>query len=225
MPPLSRFCLVLAVSCVGACTTLRDGTSSGASGATGTQDGGSSTDGSSNGDDASADTGKPVTGQTLAGPGPDGALPTGYCCTANSECRDRNCATIANGVRMCLNDCTSGTICAEDDTNYKCDIGTGVCNPQKPLACRPANAFIHGVKPLGACCTPTDTPADFMECSGGVCNAFDLAGSTSLNPYVCGKRCNVNADCRPSPGYVCVFGPYNQKTCAPQDFAKYTCTQ
>jgi hypothetical protein len=140
---------------------------------------------------------------TETGPGPHGALPSGYCCSSDDECRYRNCATI-NGSKMCADVCsgpgTSG--CDGDLAGFTC-VGAsasadGQCEPTSTTtACVPASKFVHGTKKLGACCTALHTGKNGNECEGGHCASF---GNIN-NPYICVNACASAADC---PGnYTC----------------------
>ena len=145
-------------------------------------------------DSASADSG----GAT--GPGPFGAMPTGYCCTKNEDCRFRNCATIG-GVQMCSDPCDTNDGC-NVKPGYTCVGATpqdsGRCEPTAPgTACIPAATFPRGGKKLGQCCTATHDANAGLECEGGQCGSF---GDVS-NPYICTNVCTKPADC---PGnYLC----------------------
>lgn len=134
------------------------------------------------------------------GPGPFGALPSGYCCTKNEDCRYRDCATIG-GMKMCTDPC---------DTNDGCNVlpgyacvgatpqDSGRCEPTAAgAACVPAASFSRGAKKLGQCCTATHDATAGLECEGGQCGAF---GDVS-NPFICTNACAKPADC---PGnYLC----------------------
>jgi hypothetical protein len=161
------------------------------------RDGGPSTtdpDGAAADKDA-ASSSEGSTAQT--GPGPLGALPSGYCCTSDAECRFRNCATI-NGTKMCADVCSSaGTSgCDGDLPGFTC-IGAGAstdghCEPTgTAVACVPASKYVRGSKKLGACCTALHTGKNGGECEGGHCSAF---GNVN-NPYICVNACTSTADC------------------------------
>jgi hypothetical protein len=158
------------------------------------------TDGATNSDASSVGEGS-AGGET--GPGPRGALPSGYCCTSDAECRFRNCATIG-GTKMCADVCSSaGTSgCDGDLPGFTC-VGAsasadGQCEPTSTTAaCVPASKFVHGTKKLGACCTALHTGKNGNECEGGHCSSF---GNIN-NPYICVNACASAADC---PGnYAC----------------------
>jgi hypothetical protein len=140
---------------------------------------------------------------TETGPGVHGALPSGYCCNADEECRFRNCATI-NGTKMCADVCSDpgASGCDGDLPGFTC-VGAssstdGRCEPTSTTAaCVPASKFVHGTKKLGACCTALHTGKNGNECEGGHCSAF---GDIN-NPYICINACESAADC---PGnYKC----------------------
>src|SRR5690349_19818303 len=60
-------------------------------------------------DAAASETGAADGGSVLpdrAGPGPHGSLPSGYCCSSDSECRYRHCVDVG-GAKTCLDECTN----------------------------------------------------------------------------------------------------------------------
>ena len=165
-----------------------------------------------------------VTGPDLAvgggnGPGPRGALPSGYCCTANDECRYRTCEVIA-GSRMCADSCYGNSSCTGLVAGFHCTgmNGTpGRCEPAGATACIPAAQFRWGGKKIGACCDATGDARAGTECEGGRCiSVGDVA-----NPFVCTHPCTSGADC---PGnWLCTVPPDGGKICIPLA-AKYTCS-
>jgi hypothetical protein len=148
------------------------------------------------------------------GPGPWGALPTGYCCASNADCRDRNCQAFG---------CTDE--CLDDDTcnalpGYHCVGATmfdpGTCQPvQMATACTPSSQFHYGGKKLGDCCVATHDGMSGLECEGGRC---DASGADS-NPYICTNVCTKAADC---PGNYLCLPLVNFKVCTPVS-DPYTC--
>lgn len=152
------------------------------------------------GDASSAQDGASGDSSDGAGPGAFGALPSGYCCTKNDDCRYRNCATIS-GVAMCADPCETNDGC-NIKPGYTC-VGanaqeTGRCEPTTPgAACIPASSFPLGTKKLGQCCTATHDANAGLECEGGHCGAF---GDIS-NPYICTNVCSKPADC--AGNYLC----------------------
>jgi hypothetical protein len=153
----------------------------------GDQDGAASKDAASSRDGSAS-------GET--GPGPRGALPSGYCCTSDDECRYRNCATI-HGSKMCADACEgSGTSsCDGNLPGFTCEGSSpsagGQCEPPAAATCVPASQFVHGTKKLGACCTALHTGEAGNECEGGHCSSFGAVN----NPYICVNACASAADC------------------------------
>jgi hypothetical protein len=158
----------------------------------------------------------------MTGPGPFGALPSGYCCTSKNDCRTRNCVS-ANGSMMCADDCAVDTDCTGTGLlpGFQC-VGAnssmnGACLPSSTAAtCTPASQFKLGTKGLGACCLATHNGAAGLECIGGHCSGWN---STS-NPYECTNVCTNDVDC-PGPYYCINVGTYS--VCAPQSPDMYTC--
>lgn len=169
-------------------------------------------------DATSAFDGAPPTGGT--GPGPWGALPTGYCCTGDEQCRYRRCVD-SGGGRMCADECHSDDPCQGGLPGFHC-VGAstgkaGLCLPQSAAntSCVPADQFKYGKKKLGGCCVATHDGRAGAECEGNHCGAF---GELS-NPFICTHVCAKAADC---PGnYICTPVAH-YSICAP--LAKtYTC--
>jgi len=138
--------------------------------------------------------GAPAEQGAPTGPGPWGALPTGYCCTSDEQCRFRACREF-NGIRMCVDDCSHLGGCQGHLAGFTCEGAPwGQCAPIAPdQACVPAHTFPGGPKELGACCTATRDGAAGLECEGGRCVAF---GDQS-NPFFCSRVCSKPADCPP----------------------------
>lgn len=154
-----------------------------------------------------------------SGPGPMGALPTGYCCTGDDQCRHRSCRDFS-GVRMCSDPCHSDSACEGNLPGFHCadpDAGERHCAPKTPgLACRPAQQFTYGGKGLGACCVATHDNRAGLECLSGRC----VAWGDNSNPYYCASPCGKPSDC---PGaYVCFSTP-TSAVCKPSA-ETYTCT-
>ncbi len=186
----------------------------------GDDDGGSSTgDGGGGGGGTfdAAGAGYAVEG---TGPGPHGALPTGFCCTSDDECRGRKCADFG-GVKTCSDTCSSDDMC-NAVPGYAC-IGAsasadGHCQPKATgTACIPAVNYLRGAKTLGACCTATHDGKNGFECQGGHCDAF----LDENQPYICTQACTKASDC---PGaYDCLPVTDSYAVCAPQATTSYTC--
>lgn len=149
---------------------------------------------------ADADGGSDAAGNFATGPGPWGALPTGYCCTDDAQCRYRDCRTIGP-ARMCSDVCETDDSCAAHP-GFHCvgadQTHAGHCEPVVPgAACTPQVQFQRGSKPLGACCTAGHDGRTGLDCEGGLCYGF---GAVS-NPYICVNQCSQAKDC---PGnYMC----------------------
>jgi len=152
------------------------------------------------------------------GPGPYGALPSGYCCQSDLDCRYRSCVDI-NGSKMCSDPCQSDDGCAGRISGLTCNQTSGRCEPDSPTAtCVDAATFPYGAKGLGACCIATHDGWAGFECQGNHCGAFgDLS-----NPYICTQVCYKPADC---PGaFNCLSTGYGYGLCAPEA-PTYSCTK
>jgi hypothetical protein len=153
------------------------------------------------------------------GPGPFGALPSGYCCAQNSECRSRNCISV-RGMQVCADDCFGDDNCAGGLKSMTC-VGAsasepGRCEIAAPALCIPSKAFELGTGKLGACCTPTGDVTSGSECLGGHC----AATGTDTNPYVCSNICSTRRDC---PGaYLCAQITALRSECV-HEASVYTC--
>jgi hypothetical protein len=135
------------------------------------------------------------------GPGPLGALPTGYCCASDDDCRNRNCIQL-KGASFCADSCQASVACASTIGTFVCVGATGLdvgqCEPAAdPFTCVAASSFRYGKKASGACCTPLYSGLNGLECMGGQCSSF---GSTT-NPWVCTNACSTSANC--PGGYFC----------------------
>lgn len=152
------------------------------------------------------------------GPGPFGALPTGYCCSDDSECRNRHCVAVA-GTKMCLDVCSVDSTCTRRDLAFKCDSPSqfedGLCQPPTPtFTCIPQARFERGSRKVGECCAATGDGNSGEECDGNSCIAKGINGD--IGPFVCSHWCELTKDC-PS-GTVC--SPF--KSCEPANFP-YVC--
>ena len=148
------------------------------------------------------------------GPGAHGALPSGYCCSDDTECRGRRCAETTPGNRMCLDECRAQETCERYAVTFTCDAPArgeeGYCQPPTGFACIPAAQFGRGTRETGGCCTPTFDGRAGEECEGNLCIAL------GDGPFVCTHRCDTTKDC--PGGYIC--GPFG--TCMPANTG-YTC--
>ncbi len=168
----------------------------------------------------------PVDGSTPVGvgptgPGPFGALPNGYCCTDETQCRSRQCLD-GPGGKMCRDRCSTADGCLATAGAFTCEA-TGadprerLCAPKAGTQCIPGAQFARGAKKLGDCCTATHDANAGLECEGGSCASFGAAG----NPYICYQACSKPSDC-PGP-YMCAFGSYDFKICVPESGQSLTC--
>lgn len=171
------------------------------------------------GGDAAADA-----NDSLRGPGTHGSLPSGYCCTANSECRYRRCVdtTDAGGTgKMCLDECFDTLFCTRPDITFSCEqpmpSARGLCKPPAGFACIPAQQFVRGTLPPGACCNGGSPAMNdgtaASACEGNQCTA------TGNGPLVCTNRCSVQADC--PGGFVCNDSGTSKACVRPTE--SYTC--
>lgn len=165
----------------------------------------SASDGGGGGDDGSASdattdatsdaTGDATTDAGIVGPGPLGALPSGYCCASDADCRSRQCVTFGSGGAMCVDGCHSDRACQGVLPNLRCGLALNRCEPVTPdAACVPADQFRLGTLPTGSCCAATNDSRSGTECLGGRCVAF----GPETNPFFCTQVCVRHDDC-PAP--------------------------
>lgn len=131
------------------------------------------------------------------GPGPLGALSTGYCCTADTECRSRRCISYGPTSAGCSDPCLGDGDCnGPVITGMMCDPTSRVCVPANTSgACLAEDVFVWGHKKIGDCCDATGaTPGS--DCEGGWC-----IGVGAANPTFCTQGCDDASPC-PS-GYGC----------------------
>jgi hypothetical protein len=127
-------------------------------------------------------------GGGVTGPGPFGALPAGYCCNVDDDCRYRKCVDYG-GVKMCSDECDSDDGC-NTGQNMKCSASYW-CEPSGTPSCIPANQFTVGTKKIGACCVATGDGHSGEECESNRCVAFgDLS-----NPFICTQPCTKQGGC------------------------------
>jgi hypothetical protein len=157
----------------------------------------------------------------LTGPGPHGSLPSGYCCTADTECRYRHCVDVGSGNKMCLDECENPEFCTRPGFTFTCPSkaagGDGLCKAPAGFACLAASTFTRGSKPPGACCNAgvggTNDGTAGSACEGNQCTSSDD------NPLVCTHRCEFAGDC--PGGFECAkLG--SSKACLPTA-SPYTC--
>jgi hypothetical protein len=164
------------------------------------------------GSDAQALDAAAEVGSGRTGPGPHGALSSGFCCTSNAECRDRDCVDFGGGVRMCADACRAPEACQGRLSGLACVIPDGGfegrCEPvASGTACVPASQFEYGPKKLGQCCDQTFDGRNGWQCEGNRCGQF------GADPPMCTHTCDVPADC--PGGYMCAPVADNYKVCAP----------
>jgi hypothetical protein len=139
-----------------------------------------------------------LTAPPQSGPGPLGALPAGFCCNSDEECRSRACISQSVGPKYCSELCDADPVCSVWNSSFHCDPGTGVCAPiAVPYNCRPANEYAYGTKPLGACCASGFSMSG-QECLGGLCEST----GNPANPFYCTQGCDGKTPC--PGGYSCV---------------------
>jgi hypothetical protein len=127
----------------------------------------------------------------LTGPGPLGALPNGYCCTGNGDCRSRECG--AN--QGCLDRCFMVNECALYLPGSVCNVQTGFCSPPSMSTCLDSSTYQRGALPTGACCSGGAGSGD--ECAGGFCIGLGFSNF----PYYCSQGCTTNEPC--PAGFAC----------------------
>jgi hypothetical protein len=146
------------------------------------------------------------------GPGPLGALPAGFCCTADLECRSRRCFQVGTGPKFCSDECRSDDVCNTWGGAFVCEMTQGECLPaQQTYSCLDPSTYNYGTKPTGACCATG--PRSGQECQGGLC----YATGPSANPFFCTQGCDPGS----CPiGYICNLLKWCSK---PDPNAPYTC--
>jgi hypothetical protein len=148
------------------------------------------------------------------GGGPLGALPAGFCCTSNDDCRSRRCRALAGGGQFCTDDCDHDSICSVWGGQFSCDTNaSGECVAKPGATCLDPSLYHYGERPIGSCCQ-VGFDKSGQECLGGLC---DATGPDS-NPFYCTQGCDGNTPC-PAP-YVCNSASF----CSLSDpNAPYTC--
>ena len=215
-----------AAAVLAACAIVQDLGSTGV-GDAGTDGGGGAGDGSRSDDDArtppdaSSDggtsDGAPV--DPTKGPGPYGALPGGYCCTSDEECRFRHCRSVDGGPRMCLDECSSQSqgICDRPGIDFRCVTYTAdfdsACEPPPGFACLDPSTFVRGDKTTGECCSQETSGLFGHECEANLCLAL------GQGPWVCTRFCEAGTDC--PPDYRCADVSW-RKECVPAS-STYDC--
>jgi hypothetical protein len=145
-----------------------------------------------------------------SGVGPFGALPSGYCCDSDEDCRFRRCVQLG-AVKMCLDQCSSQSGCDGLPDVFRCDESSSRCEPvSSPTSCRPASTFRFGTGKIGDCCQRRGNATAGSECTGNHCNAFGALE----NPYICSIPCEFGGTDCPS-GYQCLRITVATGVCAP----------
>ncbi|AKU96889.1 hypothetical protein AKJ09_03553 [Labilithrix luteola] len=130
-----------------------------------------------------------------SGPGRAGALPAGYCCASDSECRSRVCRPNGDGTSQCAEQC--GTRCAGGACSPACPGQTpdGVCSADyvctlpRGVACRDPNTFERGAGKFGDSCWSD------ADCDGNLCLSFEQ------QPARCTQGCSTSNEC---PSKACI---------------------
>ncbi len=229
MSHASRFVLPpLAVLLVWGCASLKDAgpvdpvppSEAGAADGSGTDaPGDPNRDGGQDGALPGVDAGPDVDPATV-GAGPLGALPTGFCCATDSECRNRHCQLVG-GTKMCLDFCVKDDECQGVTSGFHCAFnadGYGFCQPAPgATTCAPQALYRHGTKPLGSCCKQLSDGRMGSECLSGVCDR-----NGAQNPFFCSNDCGLTS-CPPTftCGHADNFGVRYE--CLPVAFS-YGCT-
>lgn len=132
------------------------------------------------------------------GPGPLGALPAGFCCQSNGECRERNCMNDGPGPKFCVEDCLTDDDCnPSGNTRFFCDPNLMRCRPKIALySCDDPSQWVYGTKATGACCDSA-APRLGSDCEGGWC----IHSGAAENAYYCTQGCLAEGDC--PNGYTC----------------------
>ena len=189
-----------------------DEDASGASPEAGTTDAGFDAT-SSDGSDADTPDG-------LVGPGPYGALATGYCCTNDEQCRHRHCLPSAYG-RMCFDECSAQNqpFCDRPFLDFRCDLQqppySQTCIPQEgaPFTCLPPAQFVRGAKAAGECCAARPDNLHGQECASNLCM------QKRDGPWACTRICEAGVDC--PTDWSCISQIY-WSICVPNGLT-YTC--
>lgn len=153
------------------------------------------------------------------GPGPYGALPGGYCCTSDEQCRFRHCRSVDGGEKMCLDECSSSRqgICDRPGIDFRCVTYTAdfdsACEPPPGFKCLDPSTFVRGAKSTGECCSYEESGLFGHECEANLCLAL------GQGPWVCTRFCEAGTDC--PDGYRCV-DVLARKECAPAS-STYDC--
>lgn len=154
------------------------------------------------------------------GPGAFGALPTGYCCTSDEQCRNRHCLPSASG-RMCFDECNAQAqaFCDRPFLDFRCDLAQPefqqTCIPQEgePFTCLPPSQFVPGTKAAGECCAARPDNLHGQECASNLCI------QKRDGPWACTRICEAGVDC--PTDWSCIPQIY-WSICVPNGIT-YTC--
>jgi hypothetical protein len=135
-----------------------------------------------------------------SGPGPLGALPSGYCCASNLVCRSRQCINTGSGPFYCADPCAMQSACDAAMTGTFCDNPNMTClYPTEPYTCVGEGSFHFGAKQTGMCCgSDSDCLGNWCLAPGSYCSQgcndqsmcplgyhCRLQGITTMHPGVC----------------------------------------
>ena len=156
-----------------------------------------------------------------SGPGPWGALPSGFCCQSDDECRYRRCKDFGGG-KMCSDDCWGDdSACTGPVSGLVCNKTASYCEPSNmSQPCTPSDQYKYGSSKLGACCHATGDGFSGQVCEGNRCAAW---GPTS-NPFICTHVCKVSGDCTSTVGnFICLQTGYGYGICGLTGGGSYSC--
>jgi hypothetical protein len=128
------------------------------------------------------------------GPGPLGALPAGFCCNSDAQCRSRHC--IGATPSYCSDSCRDDAVCTAWGPGFICDIGSDTCVRSTASGCIDPGQYTYGSQAIGTCCSH-GFPKAGQECLGGLCEST----GNDANPFYCTQGCTVNNAC--PGGYSC----------------------
>ncbi len=151
------------------------------------------------------------------GPGPLGALPSGYCCTSDAECRFRKCVVVpgGGGGKMCVDACSASRpgMCVRPDLAFSCAaLGSDgdFCQPTGSFTCLDPATFERGTKGTGGCCVDTGDGNTGRECEANLCLQI------GQNPWFCTRRCSGDADCPSDHRCTQIGTDPSRKQCIPR---------
>lgn len=215
------------IAAVAACTVVHDLGSTGVDGSDDSGTGGASDSDALGRDDATSSLdasdaqARDATSDGATGPLAN-ALPSGYCCTNDEQCRMRHCLDSPSG-RMCFDECSADTqwFCDRPNLDFRCDLAAPsfdqACRPQagESFACLDPSAFVRGTKEAGACCAMREDGLLGQECASNLCM------TKGNGPFFCTQICEAGADC--PTDHDCVEHLF-YKLCVPRG-TTYTCAE